>query len=136
MIGMNTGNSSAAESPFGGIKESGYGKESGKDVAVAEVSRPFFARRTRWRFLTGPAVHGHQDGHPDSVGSLLAEEGSMSDDDAVFLLCTKLLVSLPLPSAKSKQSTCIPSPSPPPHKVCLPQIENVVAAAFALPDRR
>ncbi|KAK8153122.1 Aldehyde/histidinol dehydrogenase [Phyllosticta citrichinensis] len=36
MIGMNTGNSSAAESPFGGMKESGYGKESGKDVAVNE----------------------------------------------------------------------------------------------------
>ncbi|KAJ0358460.1 hypothetical protein COL154_009085 [Colletotrichum chrysophilum] len=36
MIGMNTGNSSAAESPFGGMKLSGYGKESGKDVAIEE----------------------------------------------------------------------------------------------------
>ncbi|EYE96117.1 NAD-dependent succinate-semialdehyde dehydrogenase [Aspergillus ruber CBS 135680] len=36
MIGLNSGNSSAAESPFGGIKESGYGKESGMEVAVNE----------------------------------------------------------------------------------------------------
>ncbi|RSL60728.1 hypothetical protein CEP54_006580 [Fusarium duplospermum] len=36
MIGMNTGNSSGAESPFGGIKESRYGKEAGKDVAIEE----------------------------------------------------------------------------------------------------
>ncbi|KAL7794310.1 succinate semialdehyde dehydrogenase [Trichoderma ceciliae] len=36
MIGLNTGNNSSAEVPFGGIKESGSGKESGKDVAIEE----------------------------------------------------------------------------------------------------
>ncbi|RSL54232.1 hypothetical protein CEP54_009993 [Fusarium duplospermum] len=36
MIGMNTGNASCAESPFGGIMSSGYGKEAGKDVAIEE----------------------------------------------------------------------------------------------------
>jgi succinate-semialdehyde dehydrogenase/glutarate-semialdehyde dehydrogenase len=30
MIGVNTGKISAAESPFGGINESGYGREGSK----------------------------------------------------------------------------------------------------------
>lgn len=33
---MILGNSSYAESPFGGIKMSGYGKVAGKDVAIEE----------------------------------------------------------------------------------------------------
>ncbi|KAF2996117.1 hypothetical protein E8E14_001953 [Neopestalotiopsis sp. 37M] len=36
MIGLNTGSCSAAETPFGGIKDSGAGKESGKDIAINE----------------------------------------------------------------------------------------------------
>ncbi|KAK5991925.1 Succinate-semialdehyde dehydrogenase GabD [Cladobotryum mycophilum] len=36
MIGLNAVSTSSAEVPFGGIKESGYGKESGKDVAIEE----------------------------------------------------------------------------------------------------
>ncbi|KKY23034.1 putative succinate-semialdehyde dehydrogenase [Phaeomoniella chlamydospora] len=36
IIGVNTSAVSGTEIPFGGLKESGYGKEAGKDVAVEE----------------------------------------------------------------------------------------------------
>ncbi|KAH7353657.1 Aldehyde/histidinol dehydrogenase [Plectosphaerella cucumerina] len=36
MVGLNVGNASAAEAPFGGIKASGHGKEAGKDLALDE----------------------------------------------------------------------------------------------------
>ncbi|KAJ4265278.1 hypothetical protein NW762_004563 [Fusarium torreyae] len=36
MVGLNVGNCSSAEAPFGGINDSGHGKESGKDIAIDE----------------------------------------------------------------------------------------------------
>ncbi|KAL6859956.1 hypothetical protein ACO1O0_003980 [Amphichorda felina] len=36
MVGMDTGNSSAAENPFGGITDWGNRKEAGKDVAIGK----------------------------------------------------------------------------------------------------
>ncbi|KAH8589836.1 Aldehyde/histidinol dehydrogenase [Bisporella sp. PMI_857] len=37
MVRMNTGNPSTTESPFGGIKEPGYGKEAGKGVPLKSI---------------------------------------------------------------------------------------------------
>lgn len=73
MIGMNTGNSSAAETPFGGIKESGYGKESGKDVAVNEYMVSFSATSNKATLAeTDFSITGHQDRNAYLGRSLLS----------------------------------------------------------------
>jgi hypothetical protein len=74
MIGMNTGNASAAETPFGGIKESGYGKESGKDVAIAEYMVSTVYNCCSGRIHTDCHSLDHQDRHAHLVRSLLRSQ--------------------------------------------------------------
>jgi len=74
MIGMNTGNSSAAETPFGGIKESGYGKESGKDVAVAEYMVSIESAHKLVNINANKRFVDHQDWHTHLVRPLLSSQ--------------------------------------------------------------
>lgn len=71
MIGMNTGNSSAAETPFGGIKESGYGKESGIGVGKSWRRPVVLLTATVLTLASDQRVHDLQDWYFDLGGPLL-----------------------------------------------------------------